>query len=97
MPYRRVRERSHEELPDEELPPEQDARVKAAIAQAEQDVEAMRVDFRWGRSQVEIVKRAAALMGVPYQTYIKQVVFRQALADLKAIGELGRADKRRAS
>jgi len=30
-----------------------------------------------------VVKRAAALMGVPYQTYLKQVVFRQALADIE--------------
>jgi len=30
-----------------------------------------------------VVKRAAALMGVPDQTYLKQVVFRQALADIE--------------
>jgi predicted DNA binding CopG/RHH family protein len=41
------------------------------------------VNFRWGREQVELVKRVAHLMGVPYQTYMKQVVYKQALADLK--------------
>ncbi|MBI3977659.1 MAG: hypothetical protein HY331_05680 [Chloroflexi bacterium] len=73
------------------MPPELHARADALIAQAEQDVEAARVDFRWGKSQVETVKRAAALMGVPYQTYIKQVVFRQALEDLRAAREIARA------
>jgi hypothetical protein len=29
------------------------------------------------------VKRAAGYMGIPYQTYLKQVVFRQALADIR--------------
>ncbi len=86
--------RSYEELPDEELPPERDATARAMIAQAEQDMEATRVDFRWGNSQVETVKRAAALMGVPYQTYIEQVVSRQALADLRGASERARADER---
>ena len=36
-----------------------------------------------GREQIAVVKRAAALMGVPYQTYLKQVVFKQALADIQ--------------
>ncbi|GEM_PF-3004591 len=43
-----------------------------------------RVNFRWGREQLDLVKRAARLMGVPYQTYIKQVVYRQCMVDLKA-------------
>ena len=50
--------------------------AREAIAQAEHDLEAMRVDFRWGRAQVDMVKRAAKLFGVPYQTYMKDVVFR---------------------
>jgi len=32
----------------------------------------------------EVIKRAAARFGIPYQTYMKQAAFRQALADLKA-------------
>lgn len=39
--------------------------------------------LRWGREQIAVVKRAAALTSVPYQTYLKQVVFRQALADIE--------------
>ena len=36
-----------------------------------------------GKGQIAVVKRAAAILGVPYQTYLKQVVFRQALADIE--------------
>jgi len=44
-----------------------------------------RVNFRWGKEQVDTVKQAAKSMGVPYQTYIKQVVFRQSIADLNSL------------
>ncbi|MHB8621464.1 MAG: hypothetical protein ACYDAG_18205 [Chloroflexota bacterium] len=54
---------------------------------ADRDIEAMRLDaginLRWGQKQVAVVKRAAALVGVPYQTYAKQVLFKQAVADLR--------------
>jgi predicted DNA binding CopG/RHH family protein len=79
-----AKRRDYEELPDEDLAPETDARLRALIGQAERDIEETRVNFRWGKVQVDIVKRAAALVGVPYQTYMKQVVFRQAVADLRA-------------
>jgi predicted DNA binding CopG/RHH family protein len=42
-----------------------------------------RVNFRWGSSQVEVIKKVADQMGVSYQQYIKQVVYRQAQADLE--------------
>jgi hypothetical protein len=29
-----------------------------------------------------VVKKAAAVMGVPYQTYIKQVLFQRAVEDI---------------
>lgn len=89
-----AKRRSYEELPDEDLAPEVDAKARAMIAQADQDIAAARVNFRWGRPQVDIVKRAAALTGVPYQTYIKQVVFRRALADLTAAKKLAKVSKR---
>lgn len=76
--------RNYEDLPDEELPPELDARARSLIEQADREIEETRVNFRWGRTQLDTVKRAAALAGVPYQTYLKQVVFRQAVADLRA-------------
>ena len=43
----------------------------------------MRVNIRWGRDQVNIIKKTAAGLDVPYQLYIKQVVIRQAMIDLK--------------
>ncbi len=79
-----AKRRDYKELPDEELPPEVDARLRGMIDQAELEIEETRVNFRWGKLQVDTVKRAAALAGVPYQTYMKQVVFRQAVADLRA-------------
>ena len=79
-----AKRRDYEELPDEELPSEVDAKIRAMIDQAEREIEETRVNFRWGKLQVDTVKRAAALAGVPYQTYIKQIVFRQAVADLRA-------------
>lgn len=78
-----TKRRNYEKLPDVELSPEEDAQIRATIAQADRDIEEAHVNFRWGRCQVDTVKRAAAAMGVPYQTYIKQVVFRQAIADLE--------------
>ena len=36
-------------------------------------------------TQLELVKKVAKLMGIPYQTYIKQVVYRQSLQDLKDV------------
>ncbi len=56
-------------------------------AHADRDTQAMNVNFRWGREQVAIVKRAARAMGLPYQVYIKHVVLKQALADLQAISQ----------
>lgn len=50
---------------------------------ADQEIAAATVTLRWGKEQIAVVKRAAGLMGVPYQTYLKQVVFRQALADIE--------------
>ena len=54
------------------------------IEDADRELREVRVTFRWQAPQVAVVKRAAARFGVPYQTYLKQVVFRQALADLNA-------------
>lgn len=66
------------------------AEAKAArqVARAEKDLEA-RVNFRWGRTQVGLVKRAAAAAGVPYQIYIKQVLYERAISDLERSRALG--------
>lgn len=65
------------------------------IEEAERDIEEMRFQIRWGKSQVEIVREAATLMGVPYQTYTKMVLLRQAVADIEALGRAARASKKR--
>ena len=62
--------------------------ANAQILHAERDIAAQReleagsVTLRWGKEQIGVVKRAASLIGVPYQTYLKQVVFKQALTDI---------------
>ena len=81
------KQRELEHLGEVELDGETAARANAMIEQADRDIEAqtgdVRVNFRWNREQVQLVKRAAAVHGVPYQTYLKQVVVRQALTDLR--------------
>ena len=66
---------------------EEDAEVSEMVSrlekQADCDIAAGTVTLRWGREQIAVVKRAAAIMGIPYQTYLKQVVFKQALADIE--------------
>jgi predicted DNA binding CopG/RHH family protein len=76
--------RDYQDLGDVDLPPDVTARVDAAIAEADRDVPATRVNFRWGRRQLEVVKRAADLAGVPYQSWLKQVVWEAAIAQIRA-------------
>ncbi|MDA0270932.1 MAG: hypothetical protein O2798_01085 [Chloroflexi bacterium] len=65
--------------------------VSRMEAEADAEIAASSVTLRWGKAQVDVVKRAAGILGVPYQTYLKQVVFKQALEDIaRAEGVLGR-------
>jgi hypothetical protein len=48
-----------------------------------------RVGLRWPRASLDVVRAAAQLAGVPYQTYVKQATFRQALTDLKDAEAIG--------
>jgi predicted DNA binding CopG/RHH family protein len=87
--------RNYQELGEIELSQEMASRVNTAIEQAEQDLaitSEVRVNFRWGASQLAAVKRAADLMGVPYQTYIKVAVYRQAMADLRGASDFGESE-----
>ena len=63
--------------------PEVSALVTRLEAEANRELAAGTVTLRWRKEQIAVVKRAAALMGVPYQTYLKQVVFRQASSDIE--------------
>lgn len=92
--------RRYRELPDIELGRELDEKIRTMTELADRDVEETRVSFRWGRKQLATVKRAAEALGVPYQTYIKQVVFRQAIADIRDVESIagrtaGRSEVRR--
>lgn len=59
-------------------------RVEKYVSEADDEI---RVNFRWGNEQLNLVKKAASFFGVPYQTYIKQVVYRQCLMDLQACSQ----------
>ena len=89
MPGRVVLESDLVIMPDLILSGEDEAFAQAqfALADAEADArdrEDARVNFRWERGPLDVVRRAAALAGVPYQTYIKQVLYQRAIADLAA-------------
>ncbi|CAA9242824.1 MAG: hypothetical protein AVDCRST_MAG77-1772 [uncultured Chloroflexi bacterium] len=77
---------------------EEDPEISESVTrlerEADRELAAGTVTLRWGRKQIAVVKRAAALMGVPYQTYLKQVVFRHALDDIAAAERAGAASAR---
>ncbi|MFP5502842.1 MAG: hypothetical protein ACLGIN_10165 [Candidatus Sericytochromatia bacterium] len=58
------------------------ARQEALEAEAEARAE-VRVDFKWNKGPLDAFKRAAELAGVPYQTYMKVVLYERALSDLE--------------
>lgn len=74
--------RSTTGLPDMEVEAATDRAIRARIEEAERGIAEERVSMRWEGHALGVVRRAAALAGVPYQTYVKQVAFRQALTDL---------------
>lgn len=78
-----TKRRNYEDLGDIELDAETSAKAERMIAQADEEDELARVNFRWSREAVDVVKQAAGLMGIPYQTFIKQTVFEHALAIIK--------------
>lgn len=77
-----------------EMSAEESARFTEMEEQAERDAEqeirAHRVNMRWTRDQVALIRRAAAIYGITYQTYIKQAAVRQALSDLKLASDVAK-------
>ena len=65
---------------------ESDAGILGMLEQAERDAELegaqVRINFRWGAEQLALVKDAARVQGLPYQVYIKKVLYDRASADL---------------
>ena len=70
-----------EDLGDIELPPDLNADIQARTKRANDELAATTVNFRWQKGQLELVKKVAGAMGVPYQTYIKMVVYKAAIMD----------------
>jgi len=70
------------DLGEFELSSEESVRAEQAILEAEKEQEA-RISFRWRDESLAVVKRAALKVGVPYQTYMKVVLYERALLDLK--------------
>jgi predicted DNA binding CopG/RHH family protein len=56
---------------------------------AQSGVRPASVSSRWNQASLEVVKRAARLHGVPYQTYLKEAAIRTALADLSLAERAG--------
>jgi predicted DNA binding CopG/RHH family protein len=84
--------RNYQILGDVELPEDVHALATEKMVQAEADLQKIktdqqevRVNFRWTKDKLDIVKQAAEEMGIPYQAYLKQVILRQSLADIQAI------------
>ena len=67
---------------------EDEASIVEMLAQAEDDADRegaqVRINFRWGSEQLGRVKEAARIQGLPYQVYIKKVLYDQASSDLAA-------------
>ena len=60
-------------------------KIRQMIAEADAEILEHRVWIRWPQDSLYIIKRVAAAMGVPYQTYIRQVAFPAALEDMARI------------
>jgi predicted DNA binding CopG/RHH family protein len=75
--------RNYKRLGTVEFSEEEDKRITKMIEQAEKELEETRVSFRWGKDQLKIVRQAADMMGIPYQTFLKLAAYEHALAILK--------------
>ncbi|MGH2459814.1 MAG: hypothetical protein ACRDIY_13215 [Chloroflexota bacterium] len=67
------------------------AMEEQADRDAEREIRQQRVNMRWTKDQVSLIRRAAAVYGIGYQAYIKQAAVRQALNDLKLAGDIAKA------
>jgi predicted DNA binding CopG/RHH family protein len=78
-----------EDLGIESIPPEVDEKVKRMIAEAEEDlIEEARVNIRWQKAQLVLIKKAAAMIGIPYQIYIRDIVFRKSVEDIEKFSKI---------
>lgn len=80
-----AKRRNYKDLGDIELSDDEDSNITTMIEQAEGELEDLRISFRWGKEQLDVVKRAADTIGVPYQTFLKMAVYQRALDVLKDV------------
>lgn len=66
-----------------ELSYDMDKLINQKIVQAEKDINQKKMQIRWGTKQIDVLKKAASIMGIPYQTYVKHVAYRQAMEDIE--------------
>ena len=66
-----------------ELDEKTSALVDQMTAEADAELDETRICFRWGKEQLELVKKAANTIGVPYQTFLKLAVYQHAIDVLK--------------
>lgn len=81
-------ENEMEDLGVQELTPELDQKINEMIELADKEVSEARVNIRWQKEQLDLVKKAAALIGIPYQIYIKDIVFRKSVEDIKNFSKM---------
>ena len=74
---------------DVTITPEEAQLFEEKIAVADAEDASARVNFRWDKNHVDVIKAAADYIGVPYQTYIKMVIFEHAMGVLKSAADLG--------
>ena len=75
-------ENEMEDLGVQELTPELEEKINLMIEQADKEILEARVNIRWQKQQLDLVKKAASLIGIPYQIYIKDIVFRKSIEDI---------------
>jgi predicted DNA binding CopG/RHH family protein len=78
------KKRQYQVLGDVEFSIEDSQHIEDMINQSEEDLRDVNVNFRWKKDKVDLIKDAAKTKRIPYQTYIKQIILKQALKDLKA-------------
>lgn len=72
------------------LPDHIDRMVVQKMKEADEDIQEMRMQVRWSKSQIAVLKKAAAIIGIPYQTYAKQTLWQQAIKDIKDAEKYGK-------
>ena len=73
-----------------QLDPEEQAQAERQLTALEEDPGVpVSTALRWRKPQLDIVRRAARLAGVPYQAYLKQAAIKSAIAVLRAAREAG--------